>query len=84
MIVDPDNPYRYLEIRGNAVEALEHNADLHLDKMAKKYLGAQRYPFKQPGEVRVMYKIEAERVHGYDFPGYLDLASRAPGGYEGS
>ncbi len=61
-IIDPDNPYRYLEIRGRVVEITEHDADAHIDKMAKKYLGADKYPYRQASEVRVMYKIEPERV----------------------
>ena len=68
VIIDPDNPYRYLEIRGHAVETSEQDAEIHLDKMAKKYLGADTYPYRQPGELRVLYKIQAEQVHGYDFP----------------
>lgn len=61
-IIDPENPYRYLEIRGRVVEITEHGADAHIDKMAKKYLGADKYPYRQPGEVRVIYKIQPERV----------------------
>ena len=68
VIVDPENPYRYLEIRGHAVETFEKDADLHLDKMSKKYLGTDQYPYKQPGEVRVLYKVQVEQVHGYNFP----------------
>jgi PPOX class probable F420-dependent enzyme len=57
-ILDPDNPYRYLEVRGRVAEITEQGADEHIDKMAKKYLGKDKYPFRQPGEVRVLYKIE--------------------------
>ena len=57
-IIDPENPYRYLEIRGRVVEITEQGADAHIDKMAKKYLGADKYPYRQPGEVRVMFKIQ--------------------------
>ena len=60
-VIDPDNPYRYLEIRGRVVEITEQGADVHIDKMAKKYLGADKYANRQPGEVRVLYKIEPER-----------------------
>ena len=60
-IVDPDNPYRYLEIRGKVVEITEEGADKHIDKMAKKYLGQDKYPHRRPGEVRVRYIIEPER-----------------------
>jgi hypothetical protein len=61
-IIDPDNPYRYLEIRGKVVEITEQGADAHIDKMAKKYLGQDKYPFRQPGEVRVLYKIKPEHT----------------------
>lgn len=57
-IVDPDNPYRYLEVRGRVTEITEDGADEHIDKMAKKYLGVDSYPGRKPGEVRVIYKIE--------------------------
>ena len=60
-IIDPDNPYRYLEVRGRVVEVTEDGADKHIDKMAKKYLGKDKYPFSQPGEVRVLYKIEPDK-----------------------
>jgi PPOX class probable F420-dependent enzyme len=56
-IIDPDNPYRYLEVRGQVVEITENGADAHIDRMAKKYLGVDKYPYSKPGEVRVLYKI---------------------------
>ena len=59
---DPANPYRYLEIRGRVVEITENGADDHINKLSKKYLGKDVYPFRQPGEVRVLYKIEREKV----------------------
>ena len=61
-IIDPDNPYRYMEIRGKVVEITEQGADAHIDKMAKKYLGKDTYPFRQAGEVRVIYKIRPEHA----------------------
>ena len=57
-IQDPDNPYRYVEIRGKVVEATEKGADDHINKLAKKYLGKDEYPYRKPGEQRVLYKIE--------------------------
>ena len=60
-ISDPDNPYRYLEVRGAVVEITEDGADEHIDRMAKKYMGVDKYPYRQPGEVRVVYKIEPQR-----------------------
>jgi len=61
-IIDPENPYRYLEIRGRVKEITEQGAATHIDKMAKKYLGVDKYPYSQPGEVRVMYKIQPEHA----------------------
>ena len=61
-IIDPDNPYRYLEIRGRVSEITEDGADAHIDKMAKKYLGVDKYPYRQPGETRVLYKIQPEHT----------------------
>lgn len=58
---DPANPYRYLEVRGRVVEVTEEGADAHIDSLAKKYIGADRYPNRAPGEVRVIYKIAAEK-----------------------
>ena len=62
-ISDPENPYRYLGVQGRVVETTEAGADAHIDKMAKKYLGKDKYPFRAPGEVRVMFKIAPEKVH---------------------
>jgi PPOX class probable F420-dependent enzyme len=61
-IMDPANPYRYLRIRGRVERVTEQGADVHIDRLAKKYLGADTYPFRQPGEVRVIYVIRPERV----------------------
>lgn len=61
-ITDPDNPYRRLQIRGRVVEITEEGARAHIDRMAHKYLGLDEYPYMEPGEVRVLYKIEPQRV----------------------
>jgi PPOX class probable F420-dependent enzyme len=61
-IVDPDNPYRYLQVRGPIVEVTETGADAHIDSLAKKYLGQDRYPHRRPGEVRVIYTVRPDRV----------------------
>lgn len=63
-IVDPDNAYRYVQIRGRVASATEQGADAHIDALAKKYLGKDKYPFRQPGEVRIMYEIEPVSVSG--------------------
>lgn len=61
-LIDPDNPYRYLQLQGRVVEITEEGADKHIDKLAKKYMGVDKYPLRQPGEVRVIYKIEPEKA----------------------
>ena len=62
-IADPQNPYRYLGIQGRVVEMTEKGGDAHIDKMAKKYLGKDSYPFRKAGEVRIVVKIEPDKVH---------------------
>src|SRR5256714_13591722 len=62
-ISDPENPYRYVGIQGRVVEMSEKGGDAHIDKMAKKYLNKDSYPFRQPGEVRLIVKIAPEKVH---------------------
>ena|SRR5262245_7604269 len=62
-ILDPDNPYRYLQVRGRIVERTEQGADEHINKLAKKYLDLDKYPYRRPGEVRVIYKVKPERVN---------------------
>ena len=63
-IVDPANPYRYVGMLGRVVEITEEGGDAHIDRLAKKYLGEDRYPDRRPGEVRVIYKIAPQRVGG--------------------
>ena len=62
-IADPENPYRYIGVQGRVVEMTEQGGDAHIDKMAKKYLGKDTYPFRAPGEKRVIVKIAPEKVH---------------------
>jgi PPOX class probable F420-dependent enzyme len=56
-IQDPDNAYRYLEVRGRVADFTEKGGIDHINKLAKKYLGEDKYPWLQPGEERVIYKI---------------------------
>ena len=63
-IIDADNPYRYVEVRGRVTEITQAGSDAHIDAMAKKYLGQDKYPFAKPGEVRVLYEINPARVSG--------------------
>src|SRR5262245_21419823 len=61
-IQDPDNPYRYLQIRGRVVDVTEKGADAHIDALAKKYTGQERYAHRRPGEVRVTVKVLPEKI----------------------
>ena len=60
-VIDPDNPYRYLQIHGRVVEVQEQGADAHIDKLAHKYTGKD-YAHRQPGEIRVIYRIAPDRA----------------------
>jgi PPOX class probable F420-dependent enzyme len=59
---DPRNPYRYIQVRGRVVEITEQGAAEHIDQMAKKYLGVDKYPYAAEGEIRVIYRIEPLHV----------------------
>ncbi len=61
-VQDPENPYRYIQVRGRVAAMTEQGADPHIDALAKKYLGQDRYPYRRPSEVRVIVKIAPERV----------------------
>jgi PPOX class probable F420-dependent enzyme len=62
-ILDPENPYRYLGIQGRVVEMTDAGADAHIDKMAKKYLNKDTYPWRSASEKRVLVKIKPDKVH---------------------
>lgn len=62
-ILDPDNAYRYIQIRGRVVRVTEDGADAHIDGLAHKYLGKDKYPFGQPGDVRVLFEIEPAKIN---------------------
>lgn len=61
-IIDPDNPYRYIQVRGRVKRVTEAGADAHIDSLAKKYLGKDKYPWASPGEVRLTIEIEPTSV----------------------
>ena len=60
-VYDQSNPYEYVEIRGTATGTTD-GADDHIDRLAKKYLDADSYPFRQPGEQRIKFVVDADRV----------------------
>jgi PPOX class probable F420-dependent enzyme len=61
-IVDRNNLYNMVTIQGQVVEQTIDGADSHIDKMAKKYLGVDKYPFATPGEKRILLKIEPKKI----------------------
>jgi PPOX class probable F420-dependent enzyme len=62
---DQQNPYRYIQVRGKVAERTNEGADEHIDALAKRYMGVDTYPLRAEGEVRVIFKIEPERVQYY-------------------
>ncbi len=61
LLMAPDNPYHFVEIRGTATGTTE-GADAHIDALAKKYLGVDEYPYRTPAEQRITYRITPENV----------------------
>jgi hypothetical protein len=61
-ILDPDNAYRYIQIRGRVEHVTEEGASAHIDSLTKKYLGKDKYPYGEPGQVRVTFEIEPSAV----------------------
>ena len=63
LLLDPEDPYFWMEIRGAVAERIVGgDAEDHIDSLANKYLGVDAYPGRRDDEVRVMYKIEPQRV----------------------
>lgn len=64
-VANQENPYEYVTIWGRVVEDTHEGADDNIDFLAKKYLDKDEYPFRKPGEERVIFRIEPERVRVY-------------------
>jgi hypothetical protein len=60
-ILDPDNPYRYVQVRGHVTRVTTDGADAHIDALAHKYMGTD-YPFREPGQQRIICEIAPEKV----------------------
>ena len=60
-IIDQENPYKMVSIRGRITQ-FQKGADEHIDRLAKKYLGKDQYPWRQEGEKRVILKIKPEKI----------------------
>jgi PPOX class probable F420-dependent enzyme len=61
LVVDPNDPYKYVSVSGH-VEVTEEGADAQIDKLAKKYIGQDTYPWRNPAETRIKVLIEPEKV----------------------
>jgi PPOX class probable F420-dependent enzyme len=62
-VVDPANAWRIAHVRGRVVEVTTEGADRHIDQLARKYLGAETYPFRRPDQVRIILKIAADKIN---------------------
>jgi PPOX class probable F420-dependent enzyme len=62
LAVEPGNDLRWLEVRGTVAVETEEGANAHIDALAKLYLGVDKYPYHEPGDVRVIFKLQPERV----------------------
>jgi PPOX class probable F420-dependent enzyme len=60
-----ENPYEYVTIRGRVAERTHEGADQHIDALAKKYLGQDTYPYRRPGEQRVIIRVDPDHVYLY-------------------
>ena len=60
-MVDPDNPYESVLIRGRVTEITAEGADDHIDALAKKYMDVDEYPYRTEEETRVLVRVEPER-----------------------
>jgi len=61
IVVDPENAYRWVSVDGTA-ELTTDGADAQIDKLAKKYLGQDEYPWRKPEEQRITVRIRPNRV----------------------
>jgi PPOX class probable F420-dependent enzyme len=62
---DVSNPYHYVTARGRVTDISTEGAAELNDRLAKKYMGVERYPFDHPGEVRVVVTITPEQIYVY-------------------
>ena len=61
-VVDPANAWRLATVRGRVIDITTEGADDLIDQLAQKYLGVERYPYRNPAETRVTLKIAPERI----------------------
>jgi PPOX class probable F420-dependent enzyme len=61
-VIDPENPYNVVALRGTVVDITPDGADAHIDRLAKKYLGVDEYPNRREGEVRLTVRIRPSHI----------------------
>jgi len=61
-VIDPDDPYNVVALRGRVVDATTEGADADIDRLAHKYLGVDSYPMRRPDEVRVTFRIRPDHI----------------------
>jgi PPOX class probable F420-dependent enzyme len=66
LVVDPNNAYKWVAVSGHT-QLTENGADAQIDKLAKKYIGKDEYPWRKPTETRVKVLIEPEKVDASGF-----------------
>jgi len=66
-IYDNENPYHMVAIRGKVIDLTTNGAEDHIDKLAKRYLGIDKYPRRSSDEKRILIKIKAEKIHHQDY-----------------
>jgi PPOX class probable F420-dependent enzyme len=61
-VIDPDDPYNVVAVRGTVVEITSDGADAHIDSLAKKYLNVDTYPMRREGEVRITVRVRTDHI----------------------
>lgn len=61
-VIDPDDPYNVVMVRGTVTEVTTDGADEHIDRLAKKYLNVDTYPMRQPGQVRITVRVRTDHI----------------------
>jgi PPOX class probable F420-dependent enzyme len=61
-VVDPEDPYNVVALRGTVVDITTDGADGHIDSLAHKYLGVDTYPMRREGEVRIKVRVRTDHI----------------------
>jgi PPOX class probable F420-dependent enzyme len=61
-VIDPDDPYNVVALRGTVTDMTTEGADAHIDSLAQKYLGLDAYPMRREGEVRIKVRVRTDHI----------------------